>query len=102
MNLPLMFVLFLSVAGSGTWAADEMTERAVPNTPQMQQTPVGEGGRGRLVLRAHNCPSNSKSLPYSSRSARFAGAAHCIAGCRPGDASGLTCRAPRSPSLEEW
>ena len=33
-------VLFLSVAGSGAWAADVTTERAVPNPPQMQQIPV--------------------------------------------------------------
>ena len=121
----LTLVLFLSIAGSVTWAADEITERAVPNTPQMQQTPIfpgaarggatssggaavggaagaaGGGASGStgeqpqvvleqckeepgdrlgqpvpvegplLVLRAHNCPSSSKSLSYSSRSARF-------------------------------
>ena len=39
MSRLVALVLFLSVAGSGVWAADEITERAVPMFPKMQPTP---------------------------------------------------------------
>ncbi|MDE3039974.1 MAG: hypothetical protein KGJ82_05295 [Nitrospirota bacterium] len=39
MRLPVALLLLFSVAGSGAWAADEITDRAVPTLPKMQPAP---------------------------------------------------------------
>jgi hypothetical protein len=42
----LTLVLFLTIAGNGAWAADEITERAVRNPLQSQKAPVFPGAAG--------------------------------------------------------